>query len=89
MNSSDDAKLGRTAQLLCEILDAELTPEKKTIRRHGIEEILYASLAISAEWSNSSLCYIARNIIPFIQFEVNLLRRRSVNINFRHFYFLS
>jgi len=79
MKPYDETKLAMVARLLQELLDVELTPEKKTIRRFTIEKILYTSLSISSLWDGSDSC-ISNVILPFVQFEVNLVRRRNVSI---------
>jgi len=78
MEKPDEMKMESLVRLLDEILEVQLTPEKKTARRKVIENALVTSLGTSLLWTASDAC-IHGMVIPFLQFEVKLLRRRNVS----------
>jgi hypothetical protein len=77
MEKPDEKKMETLARLLEEMLEVKLTPEKKTVRRKVIENALFTSLSTTLNWNATESC-LNRMIIPYLQFQVKLLRRRNV-----------
>jgi hypothetical protein len=66
-------------KVISDFVDAELGAECKTIRRHTIQEFLHKVLPLSLEWDIKDPKCLKGVIIPYIQFQTKLLRRRGVS----------
>jgi len=65
--------------LMEEMLETELSPEKKPWRRKTVEEYLHSTIGTLLLWDSTDST-IFKSVIPYVQFQIKLIRRRNVSL---------